>query len=176
MKALCGFIPRNWSCALALTLAATSWAADSDVVLNEIMYHPPGDREDLQYVELFNRGDSPVDLGGWRFTKGLKFSFPEQTTPDAVAFLVVCRNLESFRDHYGKDVRAVGEFTGRLSRGGERLDSNTTAAQRQQTNHDTIALLMFLHPHSPGGSTNRCGKSRAPCIKRTAFNTSPLTR
>ena len=122
MKTVSGFIRQNWSCAVALMLAASSWAADSDVVLNEIMYHPPGDREDLQYVELFNRGDTRVDLSGWRFTKGLKFILPEQTMLEAGACLVICRNLESFHQHYGKDIRALGEFSGRLSRGGERIE------------------------------------------------------
>ena len=31
-------------------------AEPSEVVINEIMYHPPGDLEDLHYIELFNAG------------------------------------------------------------------------------------------------------------------------
>ena len=39
-----------------------SRAADKDVIINEIMYHPPLEMEELQYVELFNRGNGQVDL------------------------------------------------------------------------------------------------------------------
>src|SRR6185436_413473 len=52
---------------IALTLTSVSFAAESAlptsrVVINEIMYHPPEDRDDLQYIELFNPGGAPVDL------------------------------------------------------------------------------------------------------------------
>lgn len=117
-----GFVLRGWGCVVVLTLVAASSAAGQEVVLNELMYHPPGDREDLQYVELFNRGTAAVDLSGWRFTKGLRFVFPERTSLDAGAFLVVCRDRDAFHEHYGRSIRAVGGFSGRLSRGGERLE------------------------------------------------------
>jgi len=43
-------------------LSFTARTADRDVVINELMYHPPGEREDLQYIELFNGGAETVDL------------------------------------------------------------------------------------------------------------------
>jgi len=36
----------------------------ADVVINEVMYHPPGDRDELQFIELANSGTAPVDLSG----------------------------------------------------------------------------------------------------------------
>ena len=65
-----------WACAAAL--AGTVGLAD--VVINEVMYHPPGDREELQFIELANSGTAPVDLSGWSFSKGVKFTFPARTT------------------------------------------------------------------------------------------------
>src|SRR6185436_9237552 len=56
---------------------AVAASEQSSVVINEIMYHPPGDREDLQFIELFNAGKTECDLSGWRFTKGAKFTFPD---------------------------------------------------------------------------------------------------
>ena len=53
-------------------------AADTDVVINEIMYHPPLDMDELQYVELFNRGTAPVDLSKWTFARGIKCAFPDK--------------------------------------------------------------------------------------------------
>jgi hypothetical protein len=111
-----------WFLVVTLGWSELARAGDRDVVINEIMYHPPGDREDLQFLELFNRGSTAVDLSGWRFTKGLKFSFPGQLSLASGDFVVVCRDLAAFRDHYGNRIPAVGDFTGRLSRGGERIE------------------------------------------------------
>src|SRR4030095_13878698 len=58
-----------------LTAVALARASAGDVVINELMYHPPGEREDLQYIELFNRGAETVDLSGWSFRKGVRFEF-----------------------------------------------------------------------------------------------------
>src|SRR5437763_6364963 len=85
-------------CVLVLTAfifcspTAPARGADSDVIINEIMYHPPLQLEDLQYIELFNRGDAAVDLSGWSFTKGIQFEFPPNTQLAAGAYLVICRN------------------------------------------------------------------------------------
>lgn len=113
VRALLGF---SWMIVL------TCVAADSDVVINEIMFHPPNDREDLQYVELFNRGKSPVDLSGWAFTKGIKFVFSANTTLAPESYLVVCRNKKAFGAQYGEGIPAVGDFSGQLSHRGERLE------------------------------------------------------
>jgi hypothetical protein len=52
-----------------LAAVALARASAGDVVINELMYHPPGEREDLQYIELFNRGAETVDLSDGRFEK-----------------------------------------------------------------------------------------------------------
>jgi hypothetical protein len=101
--------------------AMTTAAADSPVVINEIMYHPPLDMEELQYVELCNRGKAAVDISHWAFAKGLKFTFPEKTSIPPGGYLVLCRNLEFFKANY-KGVSALGDWTGKLSRHGERIE------------------------------------------------------
>src|ERR1041385_1849974 len=75
-------------------------AGDSDVVINEIMYHPPESRANLQYIELFNRGGSTVDLSDWSFTKGVQFKFPKGTRLAAGGYLVVCRDKTAFTAFY----------------------------------------------------------------------------
>jgi hypothetical protein len=117
---------------LAVLLAASSWlitgrAAETEVIINEIMYHPPLDLEELQYVELYNRGTASVDLSKWSFTKGLKFVFPEQTQLASGAYLVVCRNRTVFSANYGQNIAAVGNFTGKLSHRGEKIELSDAA-------------------------------------------------
>ncbi|HJZ93843.1 MAG TPA: CotH kinase family protein, partial [Gemmataceae bacterium] len=95
---------------LLLTFAAAA-PAPAAVVVNEIMYHPPDDRDDLQFVELHNTGDAPVDLAGWRL-KGARYQFPAGSSIAANGYLVVCKDAKAFKPHYGFD--AIGEFEGTL--------------------------------------------------------------
>lgn len=107
---------------LLCLLPARIRAADSDVVINEIMYHAPLDLDELQYVELFNRGTADVDLSRWAFTKGIKFTFPDKTRLAAGGYLVVCRNTQMVVANYGREVPVIGNFSGNLSRHGEKLE------------------------------------------------------
>ena len=68
-------------------------AVAGDIRLNEIMYNPPGDANDLQYVELVNPGEADVDVSGWTFARGITFTFPEGATVPAGGYLVIARDL-----------------------------------------------------------------------------------
>jgi len=103
-------------------LAGMLRTAAAGVVINEVMYHPPDDLDTLQFIELFNAGESEADLSGWSFNKGVKFSIPAGTKLAAGGFLVVCRNRADFAERYGEQIRAVGDWEGKLSHGGERLE------------------------------------------------------
>src|SRR5262249_39230760 len=105
-----------------LGLGLSARAADTDVVINEIMYHPPLELDQLQYIELFNRGSTSVDLSRWSFAKGVKFSFPDKTRLDAGAYLVICRSTASFGQTYGREISILGDFSGKLGHHGEKLE------------------------------------------------------
>ena len=107
---------------LALCFALLICRAAGGVVINEIMYHPPNDFEDLQYIELFNSDSKEADLGGWSFSKGVKFSFPKGTKLAAGGYLVVCRSQSKFAERYGNSIQVAGEFNGHLSHDGERVE------------------------------------------------------
>jgi len=108
--------------ALSLPLAYLAQAADTDVIINEIMYHPPLELDELQYVELYNRGDTPVDLSKWKLGPGIEFEFPANTQLAGGAYVVVCRNTKTFAANYGPDITVLGNFSGRLSHHSERLE------------------------------------------------------
>lgn len=106
----------------------------SEVVINEIMFHPLSGNDADEYVELFNRGTNAVDLSGWRLADGLSFSFPANTAIAAGGCLVVARDavhLRSLHPHLNA-VNCLGDFGGSLSNGGERL-----ALVRPETNVTT---------------------------------------
>lgn len=93
------------------------------VVINELMFSPMTDNDLDEYVELYNRSASPVDVGGWRFTEGINFTFPPNTTIAANGYLVVARNVNRLLTNYPglNPANAIGNFTGNLANGGERL-------------------------------------------------------
>ncbi len=96
-----------------------------EVVINEICYHPPallpgGEESSNQWLELANRSGVEVDLGGWFFDDGIGFELPPGTmlAPGEHACLV--RDAVLFSAAY-PGARILGEFSGSLSRSGERL-------------------------------------------------------
>lgn len=100
---------------------------DSDIVLNEIMYHPPDDNDGAQFIELFNRGSATVSLGGWQFTRGITHTFDPWVSVPAGGFLVVCNDASEAKRHYGFTAEAVTWDEGRLDHGGETLALESSA-------------------------------------------------
>ncbi len=109
----------------------------SDIVINELMYHPLSNDNNEQYVELFNQGLGAVNLGGWRFVDGIDYQFAPDTILSAGGYLVVAENLTNLLAKYPQlnATNAVGNFGGRLSFAGERV-----ALARPEFNYTTNAL------------------------------------
>ncbi len=103
------------------------------LVISEIMYHPaePSAAEealgyagrDFEYIELFNAGEQPLDLTGLRFTKGIDFDFASGSGGllAAGASVLVVSNVEAFVMRYGASLPVVGQYSGQLDNGGERI-------------------------------------------------------
>jgi len=106
---------------LLLLIMLLAQADDKDIIINEIMYHPPNDLENLQYVELFNRGNTQVDISNWSFSKGIKYTFPTGTTVAPDNYIVICRDIDAFVKIHGRKIAVFGNFDGRLSRRGETI-------------------------------------------------------
>lgn len=74
------------------TAAGLTVAANAAPVINEIMYRPgTGYPEDtrLEFIEIHNPDDEPVDLSDWAITTGADYAFPAGTTLAAGGFLVI---------------------------------------------------------------------------------------
>lgn len=95
----------------------------SQIVINELMYHPISGDDDFQFVELYNRGTDPVNLSGWKLKDGISFTFAPGTIVGSNSYLVVVRNLPRFANNYANvpPSKMVGDFNGRLSGSGERI-------------------------------------------------------
>jgi len=99
------------------TPSATAQA--SQIVINELMYHPTTETDD-EWLELHNSGGSAVDLSGWAFTDGIEYIFPPGTILPAGGYLVVARDPARVEALYGIS-GVLGPYDGRLSNGGERM-------------------------------------------------------
>ncbi len=102
--------------------SANSVNLNTDVVINEIMYHPPTDLDSDEYIEIYNRSSKNIDISGWSFSRGISFAFPKGTIIPAHSYLVIAKDREHLISKYGLSSRLVlGNFTGRLSNGGEKM-------------------------------------------------------
>ncbi len=91
------------------------------VIVNELMYHPgfgdpgyPGYvAEDTmkQWVELYNKGTTAVDLSNWQLTQGAKYTFPSGTSIAAGGYLVVAADPATFHATYPSVSNYVGGVT-----------------------------------------------------------------
>ena len=149
------------------------------VVINEVMYHPPEDRDDLQYIELLNAGPGPVNLEGWHFSKGIQATLPA-TNLAAGSLVLVARNPAALASHYGPALPVIATFTGRLKHGGEKLELVDAAGHRVDGLHFTDrapwpqapdgfgSSLERIHPSAPGEAASSWAASRLPEFPKPA--------
>ena len=72
MRRNCGWHGfRLWRVALALQALALR---GEQVVISEIMYHPPGTLP--EYLEVYNNSATPLDMAEWRLRDGVDYDFP----------------------------------------------------------------------------------------------------
>ncbi len=104
----------------------------TEVVISEVMYNSPGVAvpDELEFVEVFNVADYPIDLTGWRLRKGFDFDFVPGTVLDVGSALVVAAfdpsdpaKLDAFRVAYGigPEVAIFGTDLDSLDDVGERI-------------------------------------------------------
>lgn len=91
---------------------------NADVVISEIMYAPPSSHRQGEFVELYNRGTGPANVGGWVFDSGISYVIPSGTTIPAGGRLVVAQNAAYITANYGA-VNVVGNYGGSLGNGGD---------------------------------------------------------
>jgi hypothetical protein len=120
---LAPFVEASMSFLTLAILCFPTVSADTSnpaVVINEIMYHAPDDLDKLQFIEVHNAGDAAVDLSGWKLARSIQFEFPAGTKIEPNGFLVICRDADLFKKHYGIDPDAT--FRGDLDNNGGRVE------------------------------------------------------
>ena len=101
------------------------------LAITEINYHPVEPQpalgesadaraSDYEFIELMNRGDTPLNLSGYQLIKvsdeGVEFTFPAQViAPEERIVVIDDKAAAEFRKRYGNDVPIVGGWKGGLS-------------------------------------------------------------
>lgn len=99
---------------------ANTFDTVDSIVINEIMYNAPGASPE-QWVEIYNRGGSSVDVSGWQFTDGISYQFPPGSVIPAGGYAVVVWDVAAFNTLHPGLPLVFGPSTGGLSGAGERL-------------------------------------------------------
>lgn len=86
------------------------------LVISEIMFHPAprSDGKRTEFVELFNSQPYPEEIGGFRLSGDIDFTFPAGTVLPGGAFVVVAKKPADVQSVYGLG-GVFGPFTNNLS-------------------------------------------------------------
>ncbi|MFH1532883.1 MAG: lamin tail domain-containing protein [Pseudomonadota bacterium] len=103
-------------------------SAPGTVAINEIMYHhapvPTLDGGAVasteEWIELYNAGADPVDLGGWSLVDAIEFQLPPDTILPPGEYLVVAKDADTLGTQF-PGITIVGDFKGKLDNSSERV-------------------------------------------------------
>ena len=90
-----------------------------ELVVTEILYNDPTMDDDLEFFEIYNRGNAEVDLQGYSFSSGVEHTFNDVTI-GAGEYLIMARNGALVASTFGVD--ATTWTDGALSNGGETIE------------------------------------------------------
>lgn len=93
------------------------------IVINEIMYNPISGDDADEFIELYNRGASAVDLSWWALTDGVSYTIPPGTIIPAGGYLVIAKDRSNLLAHHPElsASKVVGNYDGQIANGGERI-------------------------------------------------------
>jgi len=157
------------------TLAtANSRPLVSDVVINEIMYHPSSGLDADEFVEIYNRGTNAVSLEKWRLRGGISYTFPIGTVIPPDSFLVIADNPTSLlATHPGLAPGVVlGNYSGKLSNGGDLVtldkpDDVVSTNQFGQPVTNVIHIVVDQVRYETGGRWGNWSDGDGSSLERT---------
>jgi hypothetical protein len=131
----------------ARALSGSTWSALNEAVfavgpvaeslrVSEILYHPraTGNPHDpnTEFIELTNIGAESINLNLVQFTQGIRFRFPSFPLAPG-GYCLVVKDRAAFAAGYGSQLPVVGQYTGSLDNGGERIEIADAAGRIVQS-------------------------------------------
>ncbi len=118
--------------------------------ITEIMHSPaPPFTNETEFVEIYNSNPFPEEIGGYRLTGEIDFTFPEGMQVAGNAYILIAKNPAAFQSAYG--MSALGPFTNALASDG---------ILRLKNKEGAILLQIPYSSHNPWPvGTDRTGHS-----------------
>jgi hypothetical protein len=127
---------------------------DRDIIINEIMYHPISEDSGDEYVELYNKGTQPVDVGGWELSSGISYTIRDGTVIPADGYLVIAADAQRLIERYPNLTVAntMGDFAGKLDNAGECV---RLSKPLRETPTDDAVVVVDEVSYDDGGNWGR---------------------
>jgi hypothetical protein len=101
--------------------------AGDDIIFTELYYfQPDGGIQNLDYFELYNKGDVAIELAGMQITTGINHEFDASYVLNAGEYLVLCEDLTAFNTAFPSVTNVIQWESGGLSGGGEAIEMYNT--------------------------------------------------
>lgn len=108
----------RWSSSASIIPTAAANPTNYKLVINEVMYHPE-ENCGVEFIELYNNSNSTINLTNFKFTNGIDYDFPPNSTIAANDYLVITKDSLEFMCKYG--FAPFGDYKDGLSNGGEKI-------------------------------------------------------
>ncbi len=102
----------------------TTIGSDSIIIINEVNYNSSNSFDPEDWVELYNPGQSALDISGWLLKDDNDehfFSIPNGTEIAALDYLVIAKNINQFDTVFPDIENVIGSFDFGLSGGGDQV-------------------------------------------------------
>lgn len=131
-----------------------------NVKISEIMYNDAGPQVDsLEFIEIVNAGGSSIDIGAWRFTKGITYTFNTGTTIAPNQHIVLCRYQPTFNAYFPSVTAIQWDANQALTNIGETIALYNTVGDLIDSVAYTNALPWDTMPNGHGPSLVLCDES-----------------
>ena len=97
---------------------------DTTIVINEINYNSSSSLDPEDWIELYNSGQSDVDISGWLLKDdddAHSFLIPNGTIIEPLDYLVLAKNIDQFNLVFPEIQNVIGSFDFGLSGGGDQV-------------------------------------------------------
>ena len=82
--------------------------------------HTPYAERDEEWIELYNRDVSEIDLTGWKLSGGIDYDFPSGSRIPSGGYLVIAKNPADLSSKF-PSITVLGGYSGRLGNGGDHI-------------------------------------------------------
>jgi len=100
-------------------------STDIKIVINEINYKSSSAKDTKDWIELYNAGNSTVNLKNWGISDGgpeSGYIFPVDYILSPGMYIVVCRDLAAFRSFWPLVTNSIGDMGLGLSSSGDKVN------------------------------------------------------